>query len=137
MPDPFDVPEQDGHADFSDDTSTFGDRITAAREALGMTPSQLARRLGIKTETLVKWEEDRAEPRANKLQMLAGILNVSIIWVMSGVGEGPGQLSPDEEDEEIGRVLDEMREIRVAQTALSNRLARLEKRLRRRSEELA
>ena len=63
---------------YSDDAATFGDRVAAAREAIGLGQSDLARRLGIKEKTLRGWEEDTAEPRANKLQMVAGILNVSM-----------------------------------------------------------
>ncbi len=115
--------------DYTDAASTFGDRITAARIARGMTPQQLSRRMGIKPQTLSNWEEDRSEPRANKLQMLAGLLNVSIIWLMSGDGEGP-EVDDMAPSAAIDDLLLELREIRVAQTALTNRMARLEKRLR-------
>ena len=60
---------------FGDEAATFGDRVAAAREAIGLTPAALARRLGVKEITITKWENDRLEPRANRLQMLAGILN--------------------------------------------------------------
>ena len=61
---------------YGPDAATFGDRIAAAREAAGMGQEKLARRLGVKLKTLHGWENDLAEPRANKLQMLAGLLNV-------------------------------------------------------------
>ncbi len=119
-------------ADFSDVASTFGDRIAVARDSIGMTQQQLARRLGIKLQTLRNWEEDRSEPRANKLQMLAGMLNVSIIWLMSGAGEGPATgLAEDVDGEsDLDVLLAEMREIRLAQTTLSARFGKLEKRMR-------
>ena len=41
---------------FGPETATFGDRVAGAREARGMSQSQLARRLGVKKETLVGWE---------------------------------------------------------------------------------
>ena len=75
--------------DYSDETSTFGDRLVLARETVGMDQAQLARRLGVRLQTLRNWEEDRAEPHANKLQMLAGMLNVSMVWLMSGTGAAP------------------------------------------------
>ncbi|MEO1747696.1 MAG: helix-turn-helix domain-containing protein [Pseudomonadota bacterium] len=65
---------------------TMGGRIVAAREATGHTTAQLARRLGIKSATLQNWENDRAEPRSNKLFMLAGMLNVSPTWILTGRG---------------------------------------------------
>ena len=68
---------------------TLGGRIVQAREALSLTTAQLARRLGVKTETLQAWESDRSEPRSNRLLMLAGMLSVSPTWLLMGSGESP------------------------------------------------
>ena len=118
---------------FGPDTATFGDRVAAAREAAGMTQAQLARRLGVRKATLLAWEDDRAEPRANRLQMLAGGLNVSIPRLLTG--EGEGMEAPLDDDPGIGRdcreVLDELRQVHVEMRASLERVARLEKRLRR------
>lgn len=118
---------------FSEENATFGDRVAAARDTLGYTQGELARRIGVKVETLRAWEADQSEPRANKLQMLAGLLNVSMGWLLSGVGEG-GVAPPDESAEAVaaveGEALAELREIRVAQLRLAERLGRLERRLR-------
>ena len=46
--------------DHSGAEDTLGGRIVYAREALDLTTAQLARRLGVKTETLHDWETDRA-----------------------------------------------------------------------------
>ncbi len=77
---------------------TLGGRISIAREAASLSSAQVARRLGIKSETLRNWETDRSEPRANRLTMLAGVLNVSPGWLLSGRGEGPpvGDMSGDD-----------------------------------------
>lgn len=115
--------------DYSDDFATFGDRIASARDALGLTQLQLSRRIGVQEETLAAWEADRAEPRANKLQMLAGVLNVSLVWLMSGEGEGaPTPADGDVLDAEA--LLSELRGIRAEQTRLAERSMRLERRLR-------
>lgn len=75
---------------YSDDKATMGDRISAARDGAGMSPEALARKLGIRTSTLNGWENDQREPRANQAQMLAGLLGVSLVWLLSGQGqEGP------------------------------------------------
>ena len=79
---------------YGPDTATFGDRLAAARDATNMTQWQLAKRLGIKVATLKAWEGDLSEPRANRLSMLAGLLNVSITWLINGEGEGVD--SPEE-----------------------------------------
>ena len=113
---------------FDDEIATFGDRVAGAREAMGLKQNELAARLGIKPETLAKWEEDRAEPRANKLQMLAGVLNVSMIWLMTGDGEGLSTLEDDQADSRD--ILLEIRAIRAENSRLNERLGRLEKRLR-------
>ena len=71
------------------DTDTLGGRLSRARDSSGMTAAQFARRLGVKTATVQAWESDRSEPRANRLSMIAGILNVSTPWLLHGVGEAP------------------------------------------------
>ena len=116
---------------YGDDSATFGDRVAAAREHVGLSQAQLARRLGVKAQTVANWEADRAEPRANKLQMLAGLLNVSMVWLMTGSGEGVA--APEEveaADRALHGLVTEIRETRMQQTRLAERLARLEKRLR-------
>jgi len=70
---------QDDSDWFGPESATFGDRVAGAREAAGMTQAQLARRLGIKKTTLSGWEQDLSEPRANRLSMMAGLVNVSKI----------------------------------------------------------
>ncbi|MCL5778530.1 helix-turn-helix domain-containing protein [Limibaculum sp. FT325] len=118
--------------DYTDNSATFGDRLAVAREAQGMTPAQLARRLGVRQDTLEAWEADRSEPRANRLQMLAGLLNVSLVWLMTGEGPGGPNLStpPADPSTEIGAILSEMRDLRLDQVRLVERIARLEKRLK-------
>ncbi|MEM6440506.1 MAG: helix-turn-helix transcriptional regulator [Pseudomonadota bacterium] len=117
---------------FSDDAATFGDRLAAAREALGFSQSQLASRLGVRLGTVQNWESDRSEPRANKLQMLAGLLNVSIVWLLTGQGEGGVEADAAALDAEATSILSEMREIRLGLARLMERTARLEKRFRSR-----
>jgi len=116
---------------YSNDAATFGDRVAAGREALGLTQEALSKRLGIKLKTLQNWENDLGEPRANKLQMLAGVLNVSLMWLLTGEGEGleapeEGAISAD-----LATVLVELREMRLEATKAAGRLGRLEKRLRK------
>lgn len=116
---------------YGPDTATFGDRVAGARDATGMTQAQLARRLGVKKVTLVGWEGDLSEPRANRLSMMAGILNVSIMWLLTG--EGDGTNAPADEvvaAPDFGEILAELREIRTAMRANTERTARLEKKLR-------
>ena len=71
------------------DDDTLGGRLWRAREAAGLSASRCARMLGIRKETLEGWESDRAEPRANRLITISGILNVSPAWLLHGLGEAP------------------------------------------------
>jgi len=123
--------------DYSEGAATFGDRLALAREAQGLTQEQLARRLGLRLQTVKNWEQDRSEPRANRLQMLAGFLNVSMVWLMTGQGEGGPALRPAAErsvSAGLAAMLEEIRDLRLASTRTSERLAKLEKRLREMAE---
>ncbi|TLP57545.1 helix-turn-helix transcriptional regulator [Parasedimentitalea maritima] len=116
---------------YGPDAATFGDRVAGAREVAGMSQAQLARRLGIKKSTLLGWEQDLSEPRANKLSMMAGVLNVSIKWLITGEGEGMSQ--PIDEMVVVGdfsEILNELREIRTEMRNGADRTARLEKKIR-------
>ncbi len=117
---------------YGPDAATFGDRLAAAREYAQMNQAQLARRLGIKASTLRSWEQDLSEPRANHLSIMAGVLNVSMMWLMNGDGEGLEAPSTDntEVDGDIFALLRDLRDLRVTISQSSEQLGRLEKRLR-------
>ncbi|MCR9087233.1 MAG: helix-turn-helix domain-containing protein [Rhodobacteraceae bacterium] len=116
---------------YSPESSTFGDRVAGARESLGMSQGDLARRLGVKLKTVQGWEGDTSEPRANKLQMLAGVLNVSLTWLLTAEGDGiDGPFEAAAIPEDLSHLLVELRTIRGEMTRNADRLGRLEKRLR-------
>ncbi|WP_432449662.1 helix-turn-helix domain-containing protein [Aliiroseovarius marinus] len=120
---------------FSEDSATFGDRLAGARDAVGLTQSALAKKIGVKLKTLRGWEEDLSEPRANKLQMLSGVLNVSLRWLLTG--EGDGVDNPELESEEPPELRDlllEIRDIKMQMARSAEQLGRLEKRFRKRLE---
>ena len=77
-------------------STTLGDRIEHARSAKGFDQPQLARRIGVKAKTLQNWESDRSEPRPEKLTKLAGLLDVPLIWLMTG--DTPEATRPVESD---------------------------------------
>lgn len=133
---------------YSEEAATLGDRLAAAREAAGLSQTQLATRLGVRQKTLSGWENDSAEPRANRLQMLAGMLGVSIMWLLTGRGDGieapeaadAGQGEPLQPQPVAAQaravppaqqaVLSEIRGIRAQVVDLDARLGQLEKQLR-------
>lgn len=116
---------------YSGDHATFGDRLTAAREAQGISQGQMAKRLGVKLRTVEGWENDTSEPRANKLQMAAGLLNVSLRWLLTGEGDGVAEPATQEDlAEDAQTILKDMRGLRADLTRVSTELGRMEKRLR-------
>jgi transcriptional regulator with XRE-family HTH domain len=130
------IQEELNMEDYSEGAATFGDRLALAREAQNLTQEQLAKRLGLRTPTIENWECDRSEPRANRLQMLAGFLNISMGWLLTGEGEGgPAVHSAGKTvSTAVSALLGEIRDIRVANIRTNDRLAKLEKRLREMSE---
>ena len=64
--------------------------------------------------------------------MLAGFLNVSMVWLLTGEGAGaPAALAGEASASvALATLLDEIRDIRVANLRSNDRLAKLEKRLR-------
>lgn len=116
---------------FSEGTATFGDRVAGAREQAGMTQEQLARRLGVKLKTVQGWENDAVEPRANKLQMMAGMLNVSIVWLLTGEGDGPDGPPPERPaSAETRRLMADLAQLRAQALALAQALGQMERRVR-------
>lgn len=115
---------------FDPAATTFGDRLAGAREMAGMTQGQLAKRLGVKKKTMDDWENDLRGPRAMRLSMLAGLLNVSLLWLLTGEGDGPGD--PGIATSYVRgshQLLDEVRAISAQMTLNAERLARVEQEL--------
>ena len=119
---------------YGEDVATFGDRLEAARRNANLSQRELAKHIGIKNSTLQNWEDDVTEPRANKLNTLAGMLNVSLMWLINGEGDGL-EVSDENSVSEtnLAAALIEIRELRVQMMHSANRLAKLEKRLRNKS----
>ncbi|KEJ96324.1 helix-turn-helix domain-containing protein [Pseudosulfitobacter pseudonitzschiae] len=115
---------------YSQDAATFGDRVAAAREAADLSQKELARRLGVRLSTVRGWEDDRSEPRANRLSMMAGLLNVSMMWLING--EGDGLPAPDEDPlpRDMRLLLADLRTLRADLVAKAEQVARMEKTLR-------
>ncbi|HSS65931.1 MAG TPA: helix-turn-helix transcriptional regulator, partial [Gammaproteobacteria bacterium] len=105
----------------------IGPRIRVARENAGLALSEAARKLGVTEATLEAWESGEEEPRANRLQMLAGLLNVSLPWFLEGREDEYMAARPDAEDDALRAELAEIRvrleEIRLLVASAENRLA--------------
>ena len=95
----------------SNEIDTLGGRIVNARESSGLSAAQLAKRLGVKTKTLLNWESDKSQPRANRLAMLGGALGVSPSWLLAGFGDGPSEDLTSGELRMAMRALDQARNL--------------------------
>lgn len=79
---------------------TIAHRIADARIGSDMTIEEAAEFLGVKVATLSKWESGKTTPRADKLPKIAGIYNVSLIWLIEGREDlDPLENSPNDLDE--------------------------------------
>lgn len=109
---------------YSDDKATMGDRISAARENAGLSVKDLAQKLGVRVKTLSGWEADEREPRANYLRTLSGVLGVSLIWLLTGEGQGVNATgdAPGRE-----AMLSEIRTLQQSMADAARRLERLER----------
>ncbi|WP_322895164.1 MULTISPECIES: helix-turn-helix transcriptional regulator [unclassified Yoonia] len=115
---------------YSAEAATFGDRLAGAREAAGLSQKDLAKSLGVKLSTLASWENDTGEPRANRLQMLAGMLGVSLGWLMTG--QGDGLAAPDDAVEmpaDVAALMQELRKLRAQMGQTLDRMGQVEKQL--------
>ncbi|MCV0350393.1 MAG: helix-turn-helix domain-containing protein [Nitratireductor sp.] len=105
------------------DGDTMGGRLSRARDAVGLSVAELARRLGVKAATIQAWESDRSQPRANRLAMLAGVLNVSLSWLLHGVGVSPADES---RSELVNAVAANLKRIRRLQEETNRIVAQIE-----------
>ena len=58
--------------------SDFAERLTAFREAAGLSQRQMATRLGISQPSYVLWEQRNVSLRADQVLQLSNILGVSV-----------------------------------------------------------
>lgn len=65
----------------------MGERITEARKAKGMSQTDLADAMGVSRQSVSKWELNESTPEVEKLPCLAGILGVSLDWLLMGKEE--------------------------------------------------
>ena len=105
---------------------TVGGRMSLAREAKAISVDEAARRLGVLASSWSAWECDRDVPRANRLANMAGILGVSPTWLLTGLGEGPGEWKAGDDQ---GGLRQAIRQMSEDVEALNKRMRELTSRL--------
>lgn len=111
---------------------TIGARIVQARENAELTTAQLARRLGVQTKTMNGWEKGESEPRSNRAVNLAGVLNVSVTWLLTGQSDQVQNMTPKDELIEVRKQIEDVQDSleRLSETMgyLAQRVADMENR---------
>ena len=69
---------------FLNKTMDLKERIKNSRIAAKMTQEELARAVGKTRNAVTQWESGASRPRLNTLEDIAGALNVSIDWLLTG-----------------------------------------------------
>lgn len=64
--------------------STFGQRLRARRNKLGLTQDQLADRAGVSPSSVTAWERGINIPTASGVTKLADVLAVDVQWLLVG-----------------------------------------------------
>jgi len=86
----------------------LGNRIAEARRLKAYTIKDAARRMSVTEKTFQKWEGGKSKPRANKLQTLAGVLGVSLLWMLSGEEQFEPEASSPSQLDKLGQKVERM-----------------------------
>ena len=106
---------------------TLGGRLHASRQNAGMSLQVVANLLGVQSSTLRSWENDRSEPRINKLVALAGLLGVSPTHFLAEEGNNGFDISTSmaRRDKLIEMIKEEMSLAREQEKILNNCIEKL------------
>jgi transcriptional regulator with XRE-family HTH domain len=107
---------------------TLGGRIQQSRTQAGMSLQMLANLSGVKASTVKAWENDRSEPRVNKLVAMSGILGVSPTYFIAEEGNaGKGVSSTrGRQDKIISLLMEEVSQLSEEQKAVNQRIRKIE-----------
>lgn len=70
---------------------SFGSNLRAAMQARAITTAELARRLGVKSQSVSQWRSDQTRPTGARFDELCRVLGISAATLM---GQAPGLAEP-------------------------------------------
>ena len=107
---------------------TLGGRLHASRQNAGMSLQIAANLLGVKSSTLRSWENDRSEPRVNKLVALAGLLGVSPTHFLAEEGNNGSEvtISKARQNKLIEMLKEDISIVREQQKTLNERIEKMD-----------
>lgn len=85
------------------ETQTVGKRILFSLARQGKSMRALSRDLQVAQPTVYKWCHDKTEPPISKLVQISGLLNVSLMWLISGESE---EKRPDQDNNKAELLLE-------------------------------
>ncbi len=74
--------------------SAFGEKLFAARQQMGLSQMQLAEKLGITQSTYAGWERRTTALRPDYIAKIAGVLNVSVDYLLGRENGGQRKGGP-------------------------------------------
>lgn len=83
----------------------MNERIKKLRKTLDLTQQQFADKLGVKQNTIAKYETNRGNPTTSVIALICREFNVSEEWLRTGYGE----MFKSEDESAINRLCEEMR----------------------------
>ena len=101
------------------DLDTFGGRLSRALDVSDLNTRELAWRLGVR-------ETDRSQPGSHRLDKLSGLLNVSLSWLLHGVGTAPAE---HREQHEIGLICEQLAKLKLLHAQTGQLIGSIEQRL--------
>ncbi|WP_420453412.1 helix-turn-helix domain-containing protein [Ilumatobacter sp.] len=110
--------------ELADDAHDIGARIASARTTIGLSVGDVADRLGVRTSTVEKWEQGGTSPRGHHVSKIAGMLGVSVSWILIGRG-----VPPTSSDPALAEVRADLADARARLDDLANSLAVLDQKL--------
>jgi len=61
---------------------TFGEKLKEARLKAGLSQEELAQRMSVSRSAVAKWETDKGMPDVANLKAIAGLLDVSVDYLL-------------------------------------------------------
>ncbi|QPC87607.1 helix-turn-helix domain-containing protein [Mesorhizobium sp. NBSH29] len=104
------------------DLDTIGGRISRARDAAGLSVKEIAWQLGVKIATINAWESDRSLPGSHRMNRLAGMMGVSISWLLHGVGTAPAEANSEQTVDNVTSQLEKLKLLHVETGELIGRI---------------
>lgn len=90
------------------------ERIKTSRIAANLTQEELAKAVGKTRNAVAQWESGTSHPRPKTLEEIAGALNVSVDWLLTGI-------QPNTNGAQIPQANSRMNEVKLANVELPSR----------------